>query len=170
MADVFTREERSRVMSLIRGRGNKSTEKAFVSMMKGASITGWRRHVSLKIEPQYNERSGNNDLRKPSVSTTVRPDFIFRNLKVAVFLDGCFWHRCPIHFRSPSNNAEFWKKKIDANVMRDRRVDLALRAKGWRVLRFWEHELLAPMRVVRKLNCLLAISLPVGDCRAGRKE
>jgi len=69
-----------------------------------------------------------------------RADVAFPRLRIAVFIDGCFWHGCPIHGSSPKANAEFWKRKIEANVARDRDTDERLRAKGWTVLRFWEHE------------------------------
>lgn len=69
-----------------------------------------------------------------------RADVAFPRLRIAVFIDGCFWHGCPIHGSSPKANAEFWKQKIEANVARDRDTDERLRAKGWTVLRFWEHE------------------------------
>ena len=70
-----------------------------------------------------------------------RPDFVFRRLRVAVFVDGCFWHACPVHATRPKNNAAFWRKKLAANQARDRFVTRALRRAGWRVLRIWEHEL-----------------------------
>jgi DNA mismatch endonuclease (patch repair protein) len=55
-------------------------------------------------------------------------------------VDGCFWHRCPEHGSDPRRNGEFWRRKLDANVARDERVDAALAAAGWTVLRVWEHE------------------------------
>jgi DNA mismatch endonuclease, patch repair protein len=70
----------------------------------------------------------------------VRPDVVFTRAKVAVFVDGCFWHRCPIHGSQPRSNRAWWKSKLDANVARDRRHDAALAAQGWRVVRVWEHE------------------------------
>lgn len=71
----------------------------------------------------------------------VRPDFVFSKLKLAVFVDGCFWHGCPRHGTKPKHNAAFWRKKISANQVRDRLVNRTLRSLGWRVLRIWEHEL-----------------------------
>jgi DNA mismatch endonuclease (patch repair protein) len=70
-----------------------------------------------------------------------KPDFIFPRRKVAVFVDGCFWHSCPLHATQPRNNAAFWQKKFAANTARDRLVQRTLRRAGWRVLRLWEHEL-----------------------------
>jgi DNA mismatch endonuclease (patch repair protein) len=61
-------------------------------------------------------------------------------MKVVVFVDGCFWHGCPLHATSPRNNAEWWREKLDANIKRDRRNDRAFAALGWTVVRVWEHE------------------------------
>jgi DNA mismatch endonuclease, patch repair protein len=69
-----------------------------------------------------------------------RPDVVFTRKRVAVFVDGCFWHRCPVHGSEPKANGKWWKIKLDANVARDRRNDAALAGAGWRVLRFWAHE------------------------------
>jgi len=68
-----------------------------------------------------------------------RPDVVFTRARVAVFVDGCFWHRCPEHGAVPVANAEYWLPKLEANVARDRRADAALAAAGWTVMRFWEH-------------------------------
>lgn len=136
MADVFTQAKRSEVMSRIRSRGNRDTELALAKLFRRHGITGWRRnqHVFGK------------------------PDFIFPKLRLAVFVDGCFWHACPLHATKPRNNAEFWQKKLAANRARDRRVNRALRAAGWRVLRIWEHELArkAEARLVRRLRRALS--------------
>jgi DNA mismatch endonuclease, patch repair protein len=69
-----------------------------------------------------------------------RPDVVFTGRRLAVFVDGCFWHRCPQHATEPSTNARYWQAKLEANVLRDRRNDRALAAAGWAVLRIWEHE------------------------------
>ena len=74
-----------------------------------------------------------------STSATVRPDFLFPKRRLAVFVDGCFWHACPMHATKPRNNAAFWRTKLAGNQARDRKVNRALRAAGWRVLRIWEH-------------------------------
>lgn len=67
-------------------------------------------------------------------------DIIFLGLRIAVFVDGCFWHGCPVHATWPKQNAEFWRQKIEANRRRDVDTNEKLRAIGWNVLRFWEHE------------------------------
>lgn len=68
-------------------------------------------------------------------------DLVFPRARVAVFVDGCFWHCCPEHFQMPATNRDFWEPKLTANVARDRQTDLILRAEGWTVIRVWEHEL-----------------------------
>jgi DNA mismatch endonuclease (patch repair protein) len=70
----------------------------------------------------------------------VRPDLVFTARRVCVFSDGCFWHRCPRHGSSPKANSQYWKQKLERNVARDRRADLALATAGWTVIRVWEHE------------------------------
>jgi DNA mismatch endonuclease, patch repair protein len=119
MADVWTREKRSEVMSLVRSRGNKETELVLVRLFRQNKIKGWRRHISL----------------------IGKPDFTFSKHKLAVFVDGCFWHACPKHERKPKSNRMFWHRKLSNNKQRDVFVNKALRALGWRVLRIWEHEL-----------------------------
>jgi DNA mismatch endonuclease (patch repair protein) len=69
-----------------------------------------------------------------------RADIVFPRARVAVFVDGCFWHGCPEHMTWPKANAEWWRAKIEANVARDRRTDEQLREAGWTVVRVWEHE------------------------------
>lgn len=69
-----------------------------------------------------------------------RPDLQFARSRVAVFLDGCFWHSCPEHGTMPKRNGDWWRAKIRANVERDRRHDRRIKAAGWTVLRYWEHE------------------------------
>ena len=85
-------------------------------------------------------------------AATVKPDFVFPRLKLAVFVDGCFWHCCPKHATKPANNAAFWRKKLAANKARDRRVTRTLRRLGWRVVRIWEHELRDPERCIGKIR------------------
>src|SRR5579859_2071809 len=68
-----------------------------------------------------------------------KADFVFSSEKICVFVDGCFWHGCPLHFKLPHANARWWDEKIQANVARDHRQNEELTLRGWRVLRFWEH-------------------------------
>lgn len=77
---------------------------------------------------------------RPIPSIRCRADIVFRGPRVAVFCDGCFWHRCPDHGRLPRTNESYWRAKLDRNVQRDRRNDGALQEAGWHVIRVWEHE------------------------------
>lgn len=77
--------------------------------------------------------------RVPSLKRT-EADVLFTSAKVAVFVDGCFWHRCPLHATFPKHNADFWREKLEANAARDRRTDDRLAEIGWLSMRFWEHE------------------------------
>jgi DNA mismatch endonuclease (patch repair protein) len=70
-----------------------------------------------------------------------KPDLIFLKRKIAIFVDGCFWHGCPKHYRQPKNNDEFWRAKIQRNQERDRLVTQTLEEMNWTVIRFWEHEI-----------------------------
>ncbi|RVW08619.1 very short patch repair endonuclease [Prescottella agglutinans] len=78
--------------------------------------------------------------RAPLRGLRRRADLVFPRKKVAVYVDGCFWHSCPQHATSPKNNAQWWADKLAANVVRDRDTDARLAAAGWRVVRIWEHE------------------------------
>lgn len=78
--------------------------------------------------------------RAPIRGQRRRADVVFPRLRVAVYVDGCFWHSCPEHATYPKNNAEWWAEKLAANVARDRATDAALIAAGWQVIRIWEHE------------------------------
>ena len=117
MTDWLTRDQRSRNMASIRSKGNKTTEGCFVALLRASRIPGWRRHMNL-----------------PG-----KPDFVFRKKRLAIFIDGCFWHGCPRCYRLPEDNRPYWQKKVLSNRLRDRRNVRRLRSKGWKVLRFWEH-------------------------------
>ena len=69
-----------------------------------------------------------------------RPDIVFTRIRVAVFVDGCFWHCCPDHETFPKTNADWWREKLATNVKRDRTIDKTLADAGWEVIRIWEHE------------------------------
>lgn len=148
MADVFSKAKRSEVMSRIRSRGNQATEVALARLLRAAGISGWRRHVQVRIAEfgvrnKSKTRSAVPPLRTPHSELrifAVRPDFVFSKQRLAVFVDGCFWHDCPRHGTQPKGNAAFWRKKISGNKIRDQRVNRALRRANWRVLRIWEHE------------------------------
>lgn len=134
MPDVFTKAKRSEVMSRIRGRGNKETEVALAKLFRAQGINGWRRHTTL----------------------VGRPDFAFCRHRIAIFVDGCFWHGCPKHSNMPVNNRAFWEKKLSGNQVRDRIVTRMLRKKGWRVMRIWEHDLRHPVRILARIRRILS--------------
>jgi DNA mismatch endonuclease, patch repair protein len=147
MADVFTKAKRSEVMSKIRGKGNKDTEVALAKLFRANGITGWRRHYPIEG----------------------KPDFAFPKHKLAVFVDGCFWHGCPKHGVQPKGNKEFWLTKLEANKARDRKVNRLLRSSGWHVLRIWEHDLtklrrhVAQNRIVRTLMIIQLKRMPTAN-------
>ncbi len=87
-----------------------------------------------------------------------RPDVVFPGRKVAVFIDGCFWHGCPHHYVRPCSREEFWSGKLRENVDRDRRQTLALEAAGWRVVRLWEHEIYETLE-----DCVARVRAAIGD-------
>jgi len=112
--------ERSRQMSAIRARNNRSTERRLKAAIAQASIGGWTLHPR---------------------DVTGRPDFWFPETRLAILVDGCFWHGCPKCGHYPRTRAAFWKAKISRNRERDRMTSRKLRQSGCRVLRFWEHEI-----------------------------
>lgn len=85
-----------------------------------------------------------------------RPDMAFIGAKLAVFVDGCFWHGCPLHSTKPKNNREFWEQKLRRNVARDAEQNQWLKSQGWRVLRIWEHEIdTSPADCARRIAVML---------------
>ena len=137
MPDVFTKEKRSDVMSRIKGKGNKDTELAMIQILRKHYITGWRRNQGV----------------------LGKPDFVFPKQRIALFVDGCFWHMCPKHFNMPKNNRAFWAKKLKGNRDRDKLVTRNLQQAGWRVIRVWEHELTKPERVAKRILRALQIKI-----------
>lgn len=138
MTDTFSREDRSLIMSKIRSRGNSATELRFIEITRKYKVVGWRRGSNL-----------------PG-----KPDFVFRRERIAVFIDGDFWHGNPRKFRIPRSNVEYWTKKILSNKRRDRRVGRLLRVLGWSVLRFWQSSLRDEEAVVARLRRFLAKKHP----------
>jgi len=119
MTDTFTKQKRSLIMRAVKSKGNKSTEEKLARIFRANKIIGWRRNYRL-----------------PG-----RPDFVFPKQRVAVFADGCFWHGHGCRNIIPSDNAEYWRKKIQRNVLRDKSVTRTLKNLGWRVVRIWECEI-----------------------------
>jgi DNA mismatch endonuclease (patch repair protein) len=119
MSDVFSKRKRSEIMSRVRSRRNERTELELIRQFRQNGITGWRRNQKL----------------------FGAPDFVFPRQRVAVFVDGCFWHSCPTHRSTPATNRRFWTEKLRRNQIRDGLVTRTLRRRGWSVLRIWQHEL-----------------------------
>jgi DNA mismatch endonuclease (patch repair protein) len=117
---VGVSKQHSKRMRAVKGRGNKTTESRLRSILMQAGVCGWR------IVPK--EIQG-------------RPDFYFKNARLAVFVDGCFWHGCSRCGHVPQSNSNFWRAKIKRNRVRDNTITDGLRSSGIAVLRFWEHEL-----------------------------
>ena len=130
MADVFDAAKRSEIMSRVRSRGNLATEVQLLRFFRAQRIRGWRRTFPL----------------------FGHPDFVFPKDRLAVFVDGCFWHGCPHHGSIPATNTDFWLDKIERNKARDRLVNRELRSQGWYILRFWQHELKDSKKVSRRLR------------------
>lgn len=118
--DNLTPEDRRKTMQAVKGKGTK-LEKRLFSMLAGMGLRGWRKNV-------------NNIIGKP--------DVIFVVSKVAIFVDGCFWHGCPYCQRKlPETNQAYWKRKITRNIQLARQHNRQLRSEGWIILRIWEHEI-----------------------------
>ncbi len=112
-------DKRSGIMRAVKSKGNRTTELQFISILREYHIKGWRRHYAIL---------GN-------------PDFVFVKQKIAVFVDGCFWHGHSCRNLTPSTNVRYWKLKIKRNKIRDVTVRNGLKKRGWGVCRIWECEL-----------------------------
>jgi len=148
MADVLTKKERSYNMSQIKGKNTKPEIKLRKELFS-SGLKGYRIHKKI----------------------IGKPDIVFPKQKVAVFIDGCFWHKCPKCYQEPKTNNKFWSKKIGENRKRDKKINTQLKKEGWKILRFWEHELKANSSLcVEKIkNTVLEDELNVIDlfCGAG---
>jgi DNA mismatch endonuclease (patch repair protein) len=139
--DWLRPEQRSRNMSAIRSRGNKTTERALRFRLVRAGVRGWR---------------------LCSDEVLGKPDFVFNLERVVIFVDGCYWHGCPRCYRAPTSNTSYWSAKFSRNKRRDRSVTRLLRREGWNVLRIWEHEIeRCPDRVVKRIQALLLSRQPM---------
>jgi len=133
MTDVLTPAQRKLNMSRIRAK-NTGPEVKLRKLLFAGGIRGYRIHYNL-----------------PG-----KPDIVFIKKKVAIFIDGCFWHKCPVCFQEPETRKEFWIKKIQTNIERDKRVNEQLEKDGWTIIRIWEHEIRKePEVVVKKILALL---------------
>jgi len=118
MTDVLTREQRSYNMSQIKNKNTKP-EIRLRKLLFSQGLKGYRLSAAI----------------------TGKPDIVFSKYKIVIFIDGCFWHKCPLCFKKPQTNKKFWIDKIENNVKRDRETNKSLVKDGWIVLRFWEHEI-----------------------------
>lgn len=116
MADVFSKEQRSAVMKAVKSKNAKSTELKLIAFFKEKHITGWRHSYQVKGHP----------------------DFVFLEKRIAIFVDGCFWHGHDCRNTRPSDNAEYWTKKRERNMQRDQEVTKRFEKRGWTVIRIWE--------------------------------
>lgn len=119
MADIFEKEKRSQIMSAVHSRRNKSTELKLIEVFKKNGIVGWRRNYQVKGHP----------------------DFIFPNKKIAIFVDGCFWHGHDCRNTRPADNVEYWQRKRERNICHDMEITALFEKRGWTVIRIWECEL-----------------------------
>lgn len=138
MADNVSPARRSEIMQAVRSR-DTSLER----MVRRAL---WRKGVRFRVNV--------NDL--PG-----KPDIAIKRLKLAIFIDSCFWHGCPEHGRIPKSNVDFWKKKINKNMERDKEVADQYRKMGWRMVRIWEHDL--RNRFDEAIDCLLTAIRSTGE-------
>lgn len=138
MADVFLKSERSRIMSLIRSKNTK-IEKDFCKLLSSALYK-----KGIRYRKHYKKLPG-------------KPDIAFVGKKIAVFIDGDFWHGYKFKIQKQRLPRKYWVKKIENNINRDRQVDRELRRMDWQVLRVWEHEIkLRPERTIRKIAKMIA--------------
>lgn len=127
--DTVSPDKRSRIMARVRSTGNESTELKVIQFLREKGLKGWRRNFPL-----------------PG-----KPDFAYPKLRIAIFVDGCFWHGCRKHCRLPLSNQEYWIAKIERNKARDKAISKEVKMAGWEVIRIWEHEI-RTSRMMRKLK------------------
>lgn len=133
--DVHSPSQRSFNMSKIHAK-NTTPELKLRKALSTNGIRGYRLHYKL----------------------IGRPDIVFTKKKIAIFIDGCFWHKCKTHFIAPKTSKKFWYLKIKNNVLRDKNVNRGLKNDGWKVIRIWEHDLKENKGLERVTNKLLAIN------------
>lgn len=135
MADIFDEKKRSEIMSKVRSKNNKSTELKLIDVFKENGIVGWRRNYSVKGHP----------------------DFVFLDKKIAIFVDGCFWHGHDCRNTRPSDNADYWTKKRERNIKHDKEITELFEQRGWTVIRIWECELKKKNRaqLIEKISILI---------------
>lgn len=118
----------------------KPSSAAATAIGKGNRRKDTRPEVALRSALHRRGLRFRKDYPIQTSERTIRADMTFTRVKLAVFVDGCFWHGCPEHQRIPKTNRDYWVPKLEANRQRDRRVDELLKSAGWQVMRVWEHE------------------------------
>ena len=151
MSDVMSQKQRSDLMARVRGSGNASTEMPLAKILRAAHLSGWRRHHQISWQTESLAPALRKTQQQNRFRASVVPDFVFRQNRTVLFIDGCFWHFCPMHGTVPSSNVDYWHPKLLRNRLRDRFVDSVLCNLGWTVLRVWEHALQDPERLTRWL-------------------
>ena len=128
MPDKITKTQRSYIMSQIRGTRTKP------ELIVKENIDGRKLRYQPKGIPE-------------------RPDFANKSKKIALFIDGCFWHKCPRCYKPPKSNKKYWKAKVERNTKRDIYVNRKMKKEGWNVIRFWEHQVKEnELHVIKKIN------------------
>jgi DNA mismatch endonuclease, patch repair protein len=134
---------------------------AVSAVMRGNRKTDTRPELALRSALHGRGLRFRKNVR-PEPDINCRADIFFRGRRLAVFVDGCFWHGCPHHGTKPRTNAGYWSSKIALNRERDRASDKLLTQRGWRVLRVWEHE--SPVEAANRVEAELRLPIP-GDCK-----
>lgn len=132
--DIYSKKKRSKIMGSIKGRDNL-LELKFEKILKDAG---------LKFKRNAEELPG-------------KPDVVFKNKKIIIFVDGCFWHGCKKHFSLPKSNQWFWKNKIEGNINRDKSINKFYKNMGWRVLRIWQHDMTRKSNKIAKILSVIKI-------------
>jgi DNA mismatch endonuclease, patch repair protein len=115
------------------------TSPAVTAQMRGNKRADTKPEIAVRSALHRRGYRFRKDCPIRAGAVLVRPDIVFTRQRIAVFIDGCFWHRCPDHGNQPRTNTEYWRRKLDRNVERDIRVVSGLTAAGWKCLRIWEH-------------------------------
>jgi DNA mismatch endonuclease (patch repair protein) len=136
MSDNLKPEDRLKTMRAVKGKGTK-LERRLWAMLAGMGLKGWRKNVS--------DISG-------------KPDVVFSSQRMVIFIDGCFWHGCPICSRKlPQTNREYWERKINRNIELAKLHNEQLQRDGWTVVRIWEHEMTNKAIIRARIRCALEI-------------
>lgn len=143
MDDVFSSEERSKIMKKVSSKRNKSTELRLIELFHEYRIHGWRRGYNVKGHP----------------------DFVFLDKRLAIFVDGCFWHGHDCRNTRPKQNFDYWEEKRRKNLQHDIETNLLFEARGWTVIRIWE----CSIKKTIPVEVLNALMMNNGNEKSGKK-